>query len=152
MRQKAFTESTPSAKPDRRGSGTLVILLLLVLVPFIGGARLASAPVFVYWPGAEWRKPLYLQPRDGAQSFGGPFYKLEAGKYSAAFRMRSGVTPANASLASLRLVVYNNLGTTVFARTKLDVTLREAGYHEEEIAFNLPVASVVETQVIYTGA
>lgn len=129
----------------------LVILGLLILLPVVGGARLAIAPVFLYWPGPEWGKPLYVQPHEGAHLlFGGPYYQLQAGKYRAAFRVRNGPTEATVPLASLRLVMYNNLSTAVLRRDVFGNT-GSGNYHEEEIAFTLPVPSVVETQASYTG-
>lgn len=123
------------------------------MLPMIGGARLAIAPVFLYRPGAEQGRPLYAQPREGAHTlFGGPIYLLQAGRYRASYRIRNGPTRTNAPLASLRVVVYNNLGTTIFPHDITSVANDGDRYHEEEVAFKVPVTSDVETQAYYTGA
>ena len=135
-----------------RSTATPLVLGLVVCLLIIGSARLAVAPVFLYWPGPEWGKPVYIHPHQGArQLFGGPFYQLQAGRYRAAFRVRSVPAKTNSPLATLQVVLYSNLGTRVLVRDVIGTANNGDRYHEEEIAFTLPVAGVIETQAFYAG-
>jgi hypothetical protein len=149
-----FTSAARAPVKDPNRS-TLVILLLIILLTIVAATRLAIAPVFVYYPGfgSTHPVPFHAQPHEGAHLlFGGPYYQLQAGGYRAAFRVRNGPAQVAVLLARLEVVIYSNSGTRVVTGDLPAITGSGDSYHEEELAFRLPVTSDIETRVFYTGA
>ncbi|MGA3041053.1 MAG: hypothetical protein ABSF54_09740 [Bryobacteraceae bacterium] len=145
---KALERTTtlgPDLKPTRPAA-IAAVACLAVLIPFAAGIRLAGGPVWVYRPHPA------NAPSSPGLAFGGPYYGLPPGNYTAVFEVRQAEPRGAGPVARLEVILYDSTGVRSVSRDIAPRPDTPEGSRDEAIDFDVSARSVVETRIFHYGS